>query len=145
MKPIYETSVTASGGRDGKIASQDGILQLEVRVPKEMRGEGGPYTNPEQLFAAGYAACFDSALNFVARAEKKQIESQVTANVGLKMAGPSGLELVVTLNVQIAGVDEVTARHLLEKAHETCPYSKAIRNNVEVSLNLVGEIQAEKE
>ena len=137
MNPIYETSVTASGGRDGKVTSQDGVLQLEVRVPKEMKGAGGPYTNPEQLFAAGYAACFDSALNFAARSEKTKIDSQVTANVGLNMAGLSGFELAVTLNVHIEGVDDVTARHLLEKAHETCPYSKAIRNNVDVHVNLV--------
>ena len=137
MKPIYKTSATATGGRNGKVTSQDGVLALEVRMPKELKGEGGPYTNPEQLFAAGYAACFDSALNLVARLERKKISSQVTANVGLKIAGLSGMDLVVRLDVKVEGVDEETARRLLEKAHKTCPYSKAIRNNVDVQVNLV--------
>lgn len=137
MKPIYETKVTASGGRDGRVVSQDGVIDLEVRTPKEMRGPGGAYTNPEQLFAAGYAACFDSALNFVARTERKKINSQVTATVGIKLAGLSGFELVVTLDAKVEGVDEETALKLLEKAHKTCPYSKALRNNVDVKINLV--------
>lgn len=137
MKPVYETTVTASGGRDGKVVSKDGVIDLEVRTPKEMRGPGGAYTNPEQLFAAGYAACFDSALNFVARTDRKKITSQVTATVGLKLAGLSGFELVVTLDVLVEGVDRDTALKLLEKAHKTCPYSKALRNNVEVKVNLV--------
>lgn len=137
MKPVYETTVTASGGRDGKVVSQDGVIELEVRTPKEMRGPGGPYTNPEQLFAAGYTACFDSALNFVARIERKKISSQVSATVGLKLVGLSGFELVVTLDVTVDGVDQETAQKLLEKAHNTCPYSKALRNNVDVKINLV--------
>ncbi len=137
MKPIYETSVTASGGRNGRVISQDGVIDLEVRIPKEMKGPGGPYTNPEQLFAAGYAACFDSALNLVARLDRKKITSQVTARVGLKIAGLSGMELVVSLDAHIEGVDEDTAKKLLEKAHKTCPYSNAIRNNVDVKVNLV--------
>lgn len=137
MKPVYETTVIASGGRDGKVVSQDGVIELEVRTPKEMRGPGGPYTNPEQLFAAGYAACFDSALNFVARTELKKINSQVSATVGLKLVGLSGFELVVTLDVTVEGVDRETAQKLLEKAHKTCPYSKALRNNVDVKINLV--------
>lgn len=137
MKPVYETTVTASGGRDGRVVSKDGVIDLEVRTPKEMRGPGGAYTNPEQLFAAGYAACFDSALNFVARTDRKKITSQVTATVGLKLAGLSGFELVVTLDVLVEGVDRDTALKLLEKAHKTCPYSKALRKNVEVKVNLV--------
>lgn len=139
MKPLYETTVTASGGRNGKIQSKDGVLALEVRVPKELKGEGGPYTNPEQLFAAGYAACFDSALNLVARLDRKKISSSVTATVGLKMAGLTGMELVVTLDVQITGVDKETGLKLLEKAHKTCPYSKAISKNVDIKVNLISE------
>jgi len=137
MKPVYETTVTASGGRDGRVVSQDGVIDLEVRTPKEMRGPGGAFTNPEQLFAAGYAACFDSALNFVARTERKKIISQVTATVGLKLAGLAGFELVVTLDVRVEGVDQEAAQKLLQKAHNTCPYSKALRNNVDVKINLV--------
>jgi Ohr subfamily peroxiredoxin len=139
MKPIYETSVTATGGRNGKVVSQDGVLQLEVRMPKELKGEGGPYSNPEQLFAAGYSACFDSALNLVAKLERKIIQSEVKATVGLKSAGISGLELEVALDVKILGVDHKTAQHLLEKAHKTCPYSKALKNNVDVKINLLEE------
>ena len=137
MKPVYQTSVTASGGRNGKIRSQDGVLDFEVRMPKELKGKGGPYTNPEQLFAAGYAACFDSALNMVALLDRKKIQSEITASVGLKVAGLSGFELVVTLDAKIDGVDRETALKLLEKAHKTCPYSKAIQNNVDVKINLV--------
>ena len=137
MKPLYQTSVTASGGRNGRVKSHDGVIDLEVRLPKELKGEGGPYTNPEQLFAAGYAACFDSALNLVARLERKKITSQITATVGLKLAGLSGMDLVVTLDAKIEGVDAETAHKLLEKAHKTCPYSKAISNNVDVKINLL--------
>jgi osmotically inducible protein OsmC len=137
MKPLYETSVTASGGRNGKVSSRDGVLQFEVRMPKELKGPGGAYTNPEQLFAAGYAACFDSALNLAARMERKKIESEITATVGLKIAGLSGMDLVVRLDAKIDGVDRDTAQNLLQKAHKLCPYSKAIRNNVDVTINLV--------
>jgi len=139
MKPIYQTTVVAKGGRDGHVRSTDGVLDLDVRVPKELKGQGGPFTNPEQLFAAGYAACFDSALNHVARTEREDISSEVTATVGLKLAGLSGFELAVTLDVKISGVDKATAEKLLEKAHQTCPYSKAIHNNVDVKLNLITE------
>jgi len=139
MKPIYQTTVVAKGGRDGHVRSTDGVLDLDVRVPKELKGQGGSFTNPEQLFAAGYAACFDSALNHVARTEREDISSEVTATVGLKLDGLSGFELAVTLDVKINGVDKATAERLLEKAHQTCPYSKAIHNNVDVKLNLIAE------
>ncbi|MEA5078880.1 MAG: organic hydroperoxide resistance protein [Anaerolineaceae bacterium] len=139
MKPIYQTTVVAKGGRDGHVRSTDGVLDLDVRVPRELRGQGGAFTNPEQLFAAGYAACFDSALNHVARTEREDISSEVTATVGLKLDGLSGFELAVTLDVKISGVDKATAEKLLEKAHQTCPYSKAIHNNVDVKLNLITE------
>lgn len=137
MKPLFTTSVTATGGRNGKVTSQDGVLQMEVRMPKELKGPGGAFTNPEQLFAAGYAACFDSALNLAARLERKKIGSAVTATVGLKVAGLSGMDLVVSLDVKVDGVEKDVAQKLLEKAHKLCPYSKAIRNNVDVIINLV--------
>ncbi len=137
MKPLFTTSVTATGGRNGKVTSQDGVLQMEVRMPKELKGPGGAFTNPEQLFAAGYAACFDSALNLAARLERKKIGSAVTATVGLKVAGLSGMDLVVSLDVKVDGVEKDVAQKLLEKAHKLCPYSKAIRNNVDVTINLV--------
>ena len=137
MNTIYQTKVVATGGRDGKVASEDGVLNLDVRVPNTMGGAGGAYTNPEQLFAAGYAACFDSALNHIARLERKKIQSKVTATVGLQMSQTDGFNIVVSMDVEIAGVEKSVAQELLSKAHATCPYSKAIRNNVEVTLNLV--------
>jgi len=137
MNTVYQTKVTATGGRDGKVVSEDGVLALEVRIPKVMGGAGGAYTNPEQLFAAGYAPCFDSALNHVARLQKVKITSQTTATVGLNSSETSGFDLFVTLDVKIEGVERDVALGLLEKAHATCPYSKATRNNVEVKVNLV--------
>jgi len=137
MNIIYQTKATATGGRDGNVKSDDGVLDLEVRVPSSMGGAGGAYTNPEQLFAAGYAACFDSALNHVARTQKLTIHSKVTATVGLQMSATDGFGICVTMDVEINGVDKSTAHELLEKAHATCPYSKAIRNNVDVQVNLV--------
>ncbi|SDC93389.1 organic hydroperoxide resistance protein [Williamwhitmania taraxaci] len=137
MNTIYQTKAVATGGRDGKVVSEDGVLNLDVRVPKSMGGAGGAYTNPEQLFAAGYAACFDSALNHIARLERKKIQSKVTATVGLQMEEATGFNIIVTMDVEITGVEKSVAQELLAKAHATCPYSKAIRNNVEVTLNLV--------
>ncbi|MDJ1466406.1 organic hydroperoxide resistance protein [Cytophagaceae bacterium DM2B3-1] len=136
MKTIYETKATATGGRNGKVSTEDGILNLEVRMPNSMGGNGGNYTNPEQLFAAGYAACFDSALQFVARSQKLRIESQVTATVGLQSSETEGITLVAALEADIQGVDREVAQQLLEKAHATCPYSRAIHHNVNVSVTL---------
>ncbi len=137
MSRLFATSVTATGGRDGKVTSEDSVLDLEVRLPKELGGKGGHYTNPEQLFAAGYAACFDSALTFVARMQKLDLTSRVTATVGLARSAAQALDLVVALEVQIDGVDRETAERVLEAAHAACPYSRAIRNNVDVQLNLL--------
>ncbi|QHV96587.1 organic hydroperoxide resistance protein [Spirosoma endbachense] len=140
MRTVYQTTVNATGGRDGQVASDDGVLSLDVRVPQSMGGPAGAFTNPEQLFAAGYAACFDSALNLVARQQKLKINSTVSATVGLQMADPTNFNLAVSLAVRIEGVDHITAQKLLDKAHATCPYSKAIRNNVEVSLTFIDEL-----
>lgn len=137
MKTVYQTTVVATGGRDGQVASEDGTLALEVRVPQSMGGPAGSFTNPEQLFAAGYAACFDSALNMVARQQQVKINSTVSATVGLIMAAPTNFNLAVTLAVQIDGPDRATAQRLLDAAHATCPYSKAIQHNVDVALQLV--------
>lgn len=137
MKPVYQTTVVAQGGRNGKIISEDGVLDIEVRIPKEMGGAGGAFTNPEQLFAAGYAACFDSALNYIALQERVKISSTIRATVGIVKPSNTEFNLVVNINAHIEGVDEATAKHLLDKAHETCPYSKAIKGNVEVTVNLI--------
>jgi lipoyl-dependent peroxiredoxin len=141
MSILFATKVSATGGRDGKVTSDDGILALDVRLPKELGGRGGAYTNPEQLFAAGYAACFDSSITYAARVLRLNLTSQVTATVGLQRSESSTLDLTVILDVQIDGVNREIAERVLEMAHATCPYSRAIRNNVDVSLNLwVGEL-----
>lgn len=137
MKTIYETAVSVTGGRNGKVKSEDGILELEVRMPKELGGVDG-YTNPEQLFAAGYAACFDSALNLVIKKNKVAIsgESTVTAKVGLATNSSGGFALQVALTVHIPGLEHDQALELVEQAHQVCPYSNATRNNIDVQLNI---------
>ncbi|TDE18259.1 organic hydroperoxide resistance protein [Dyadobacter psychrotolerans] len=132
---IYTAAATATGGRNGKVVSSDGVLELEVRTPKEMGGAGGAYTNPEQLFAAGYAACFDSALSHVIRATKaKTGTTKVTAQVGIGKNETDGFGLVITLEVNIPDVEQSVAEELVAKAHTVCPYSNATRGNVEVTL-----------
>lgn len=135
INTLYTASATATGGRNGKIVSSDQVLDLEVRTPKELGGSGGAYTNPEQLFAAGYAACFDSALSLVIRMAKiKTGTTSVTAHVGIGKNDADGFGLAVTLEVNIPDVDVATAEELVAKAHGVCPYSNATRGNVEVTL-----------
>jgi lipoyl-dependent peroxiredoxin len=138
METIYQTTVEVTGGRNGKVKSEDGILELEVRVPKEMGGVSG-YTNPEQLFAAGYAACFDSALNLVMNQAKVKPDepTSVKATVGMGANGAGGYGLAVTLAVTIPGVDKLQATQLVEKAHSVCPYSNAVKGNIEVDLQVI--------
>lgn len=137
MKTLYTTKATATGGREGVVKSEDGVLDLRVEIPKEMGGKGGTYTNPEQLFAAGYAACFDSALNLVARTAKIKLESTaITAEVGIGPNDTGGFQLAVSLEAEINGVEREVAQQLLEKAHQVCPYSNATRGNIEVTLVL---------
>lgn len=137
MSSLYTAKATATGGRNGQVQSSDGLLNMDVRIPKEMGGPGGA-TNPEQLFAAGYAACFDSALQFVARAMKAPItESAVTAEVGIgKTADGQGFQLSAKLHVKIDGVERNVAQELLAAAHQVCPYSNATRGNMNVELIL---------
>ncbi|MFC1224963.1 organic hydroperoxide resistance protein [Pedobacter sp. BG31] len=139
MKKLYETSATVTGGRNGKITSENGVLELEVRMPKELGGNGGEYTNPEQLFAAGYAACFDSALNLVMHQEKVKPEqpSSVKASVSLHPDEKGGFKLGVSLQVQIPGIETTQAQQLVEKAHKICPYSNATRGNIDVKLEVI--------
>lgn len=137
MKTAYQTRAVATGGRNGRVVVDNGALDLEVRIPKSMGGSDGEYTNPEQLFAAGYAACFDSALNFVARMERLRITSTVTSTVSLMASDTDGFSISIALDVEVNGVEKSKAHELLEKAHGACPYSKAIRNNVDVEINLV--------
>ncbi len=134
----YRTpTVTSIGGRNGSVRSADGLIELEVAIPKEMGGPGGK-TNPEELFAAGYAACFHSALKGVALENKAAIDkSVVEARVGI---GPNdggvGYGLAVELHVILPGADAETAKELVRKAHRVCPYSNATRNNIEVKLTV---------
>ncbi|WP_413288328.1 organic hydroperoxide resistance protein [Bdellovibrio sp. HCB337] len=137
MSKLYTAVATATGGRNGRVESSDGVLNLEVRIPKEMGGAGGAFTNPEQLFAAGYAACFDSALNFVAMKQKMKVTSSVTADVGIGPNDAGGFALAVKLRVKIEGVERAIAQQLLETAHKVCPYSNATRGNIPVDIELV--------
>ncbi len=137
MKTLYTTKVTATGGRNGHVKSENGILDLEVKMPKALGGANDDFTNPEMLFAAGYAACFDSALNRVISLSKTETgETTVTAEVSIGQLGNGGFGLAVQLDVNIPGVSREEAQSLTEKAHEICPYSNATRNNIEVKLSV---------
>ncbi|MBW1600959.1 organic hydroperoxide resistance protein [Streptomyces sp. JJ66] len=133
---LYTAVATAENGRDGKVASDDGKLDVVVNPPKEMGGSGAG-TNPEQLFAAGYSACFQGALGVVSRKENADISgSTVTAEVGIGKTPEGGFGLKVVIKAAIPNVDEATARDLVEKAHQVCPYSNATRGNIEVTLSV---------
>lgn len=135
MKTLYTTSVTAKGGRDGHVKSENGILELDVRTPKALGGASDDFANPEMLFAAGYSACFDSALNLVIRKSKIETgETMVNAKVSIGQIENGGFGLAVELDVNIPGVSQEEAQSLIEKAHQVCPYSNATRNNIEVKL-----------
>ncbi|WP_030545444.1 organic hydroperoxide resistance protein [Streptomyces albus] len=134
---LYTAIATAEGGRDGRVASDDGKLDVVVNPPKELGGSGAG-TNPEQLFAAGFSACFQSALGVVARQRKADITgSRVTAKVGIGKTEAGGFGLEVELAVSIPGADEATVRELTEAAHQVCPYSNATRGNIKVDLSVV--------
>lgn len=138
MQILYTAEATAWGGREGRSASSDGNLDVNLVVPKELGGPGGAGTNPEQLFAAGYAGCFHSALKLVARGDKLDVsESAITVRVGLGPNDSGGFGLAVEIEAELPGLDAAAARGLLEKAHSVCPYSNATRGNVEVTLSLV--------
>ncbi|MGW0772096.1 organic hydroperoxide resistance protein [Streptomyces sp. NPDC002835] len=130
---LYTAVATAENGRDGRVATDDGTLDFAVTPPKSLGGSGAG-TNPEQLFAAGYSACFQQALVVVSRQEKADISgSTVTAEVGLGK-NDDGFGLIVKISASIPNVDAATARDLIEKAHQVCPYSKATRGNITVDL-----------
>jgi Ohr subfamily peroxiredoxin len=136
-KVLYTARATAHGGRDGKVATDDGKLDVIVVPPAAMGGSGNG-TNPEQLFAAGYAACFHSALKLVARKARQDSEgSTVSAQVGIgPINGGAGYGLEVVLEVSLPGVDRATAEQLVATAHEVCPYSNATRGNIKVDLKV---------
>ncbi|MET0327016.1 MAG: organic hydroperoxide resistance protein [Ilumatobacteraceae bacterium] len=138
MKTLYTATATATGdGRNGHVASDDGILDTDVRIPKAMGGAGGA-TNPEQLFAAGYAACFHSALKVVAQRDGLDVTgTEVSASVGIGANDDGGFGLEVQLDVHAPALDRATAEATVAKAHEVCPYSNATRGNIDVVLTVV--------
>jgi len=135
---MYTAVGHATGdGRNGHVHTDDGTLDLDVRIPKEMGGPGGG-TNPEELFALGYGACFHSAIKFVAMQDKLDTtDSEVSATVGIGLAESGGFGLEVELDVALPKLDRDTALALVERAHEVCPYSNATRGNIEVKLSLI--------
>ena len=138
MSAVYTASATATGdGRGGHTRSSDGVLDLDLAVPKEMGGPGGHLTNPEQLFAAGYAACFHGALKRVAAKQKITLtDTAITVDVGIGPNDQGGLGLSVAIEAELPGLDEATAQSLIEAAHQLCPYSNATRGNVPVDLTI---------
>ncbi|WFA06634.1 organic hydroperoxide resistance protein [Bacillus sp. HSf4] len=138
-KPMFTAQATAKGGRGGQVTSSDGALALELAMPGTIKAkEQEKATNPEQLFAAGYAACFDSALQLTAKKKRLHIETEVTANVSLlKDEADGGYRLGVALQVKSADIDKAELETLVHEAHTVCPYSKAISGNIEVSLAVI--------
>lgn len=138
MKNLYKTKVTTHGGRNGHTRSEDGILDMELKKPKSLGGEGGDYSNPEQLFAAGYSACYGSALEHVAKQHKIDLgDYSVTATIKLGQTESGKLQLSAILDTFIPNVDIETGEKLVNEAHEVCPYSRATRDNIDVTLNLL--------
>ncbi|MBV8398509.1 MAG: organic hydroperoxide resistance protein [Acetobacteraceae bacterium] len=135
----YETTATATGGRDGKAATKDGSFSVNLATPKELGGAGGPGNNPEQLFAAGYAACYLGAMKFVASQGGPKVpqDTSVTSTVGIGPRSEGGFGIDVQLEVSLPGLPRDEAEKLVEKAHQVCPYSNAIRNNVQVRTTVV--------
>lgn len=134
---LYTATATATGGRDGRAVSPDGMLDVKLATPRELGGQGGDGTNPEQLFAAGYSACFIGALKFVAGQQKQQLpaDTSITGQVGIGQI-PGGFGLEVQLNVSLPGLDQAVAEQLTEAAHQVCPYSNATRGNINVRLKV---------
>nr|WP_300313769.1 organic hydroperoxide resistance protein [Halomonas sp.] len=134
---LYRAEATAVGGREGNAESSDGVLKVQLSTPKELGGAGGPGTNPEQLFAAGYSACFLGALKFVAANEKVTLpnDTSITGKVGIG-AIPTGFGIEVDLHISLPGLPPEQAQALIDKAHIVCPYSNATRNNIDVRLHL---------
>ena len=136
-KAVYTAKAKATGGRDGRATSSDGILDVKLAVPKEMGGAGGG-TNPEQLFAAGYSACFLGAMKFVANRDKFNIsqDAYIEGEVGIGPI-PTGFGIEVKLNIHLEGMDQAEAQKLVDAAHIVCPYSNATRGNINVTLNVM--------
>ncbi|MFG2376665.1 organic hydroperoxide resistance protein [Streptomyces sp. NPDC048504] len=137
MPTLYTTEALSTGdGRNGEVRSVDGVLDELLAVPKEMGGPGGDRTNPEQLFAAGYAACFHNGLRLIAGEQGVRVgASTVRSKVGLLALDTGGFTLAVSLTAHLPGLEQSTAEQLVKATHEVCPYSNATRGNIEVTLN----------
>jgi len=137
MDILYKAIATSTGGRDGQSESSDGQLKVKLTTPKELGGTGGDGTNPEQLFAAGYSACFIGALKFTAGQEKIKLpeDTKVKAEIGIGQI-EDGFGIDATLNIHLPGMSQDDAESLAQKAHQVCPYSNATRNNIDVRLNV---------
>jgi osmotically inducible protein OsmC len=139
MNVVYSTAVSSVGGRDGTIRSDDGLLDLKVAMPHSLGGAGGA-TNPEQLFAAGYAACFANAVMHATRHQSQDVadhDIEVIAQVDLEASSEGGFGFALSLIVMIAGVGQKTAEQIVRSADAICPYSSAVRGNVEVAISVV--------
>ena len=141
MNVLYTAVATAHGGRQGHVRSEDGVLDAPLAHPKELGGPGGHATNPEQLFAAGYSACFLGAMKAVAAKGGPKVpnDATVTATVGIGPRSEGGFGLDIQLDVSLPGVPREQAQELVEKAHQVCPYSNATRGNIDVALTVNGE------
>ncbi|HYF60986.1 MAG TPA: organic hydroperoxide resistance protein [Burkholderiaceae bacterium] len=137
-KVLYRATATADGGRDGRAVSSDGVLDVALSTPRELGGAGGTGTNPEQLFAAGYSACFLGAMKFVAGQKKIALpaDTSITGNVGIGPI-PQGFGIEAELRISLPGMDRATAESLVQAAHQVCPYSNATRGNIAVTLTVV--------
>lgn len=136
MPALYSTQARAVGGRAGHVETPDGLLSVDLALPREMGGKGGA-TNPEQLFAAGYAACFENAARFIAGQQRIALTgTAVTATVELHPRAEGGFRLGVALDVETQGLDQAAAEALVAQAHQVCPYSNAVRGNVDVAITV---------
>jgi Ohr subfamily peroxiredoxin len=135
IKALYTATATATGGRDGRAVSSDRFLDVKLTTPRELGGQGGEATNPEQLFAAGYSACFIGALKFVASQKKQAFpaDASITGKVGIGQI-PGGFGLEVELTISLPGIERTVAEELVAAAHQVCPYSNATRGNIDVRL-----------
>ncbi|WP_038914679.1 organic hydroperoxide resistance protein [Dickeya zeae] len=137
-KVLYVAHAQATGGRDGRAVSSDQQLDVKLTTPRELGGAGGEGTNPEQLFAAGYSACFLGALKFVGARDKVSIPTGTTINGSVGIGAiPNGFGIEVELKITLPGVDRAVAEELVQKAHIVCPYSNATRGNIDVKLTVI--------
>ncbi|AOR62004.1 organic hydroperoxide resistance protein [Pectobacterium wasabiae] len=137
-KVLYVAHAQASGGRDGRAVSSDNAVDIKLTTPRELGGAGGEGTNPEQLFAAGYSACFLGAMKFVGAREKISVPADTTVNGSVGIGAiPTGFGIEVELKISLPGLDRAVAEDLVQKAHIVCPYSNATRGNIDVTLTIV--------